>query len=44
MKGKHLKNCNCAFGCPCDFNAPPSYGPCEGIAGMKIDEGHFGDV
>ena len=44
MKGKHLKNCNCAFGCPCDFNAPPSYGPCKGIAGMKIDEGHFGDV
>ena len=44
MKGKHLKNCNCAFGCPCDFNAPPTYGPCEGMAGMKIDTGHFGDV
>ncbi len=44
MKGKHLKNCNCAFGCPCDFNAPPTYGPCEGMVGMHIDEGHFGDV
>lgn len=44
MKGTHLKNCNCAFGCPCDFNAPPTYGPCEGMAGMHIEEGHFGDV
>ncbi len=44
MKGKHLKNCNCAFGCPCDFNARPTYGPCEGMVGMHIDEGHFGDV
>ena len=44
MKGKHLKNCNCAFGCPCDFNARPTYGPCEGMVGMHIDQGHFGDV
>ncbi len=44
MKGKHIKNCNCAFGCPCDFNARPTYGPCEGMVGMEIDEGHFGDV
>ena len=44
MKGKHLKNCNCAFGCPCDFNARPTYGPCEGMSGMEIDEGYFGDT
>ena len=44
MKGKHLKNCNCAFGCPCDFNARPTYGPCEGMTGMEIDEGYFGDT
>jgi hypothetical protein len=44
MKGKYVKNCNCAFGCPCDFNARPTYGHCEGMAGMHIDEGHFGDV
>ena len=44
MKGKHIKNCNCAYGCPCDFNAPPTHGPCEGMAGMHIDEGHFGGV
>jgi len=44
MKGKYVKNCNCAFGCPCDFNARPTYGHCEGMAGMHIDEGFFGDV
>jgi hypothetical protein len=44
MKGKYVKNCNCAFGCPCDFNAYPTQGHCEGMAGMHIDEGHFGDV
>ncbi len=44
MKGQHVKNCNCAFGCPCDFNAPPTHGPCEGMVGMHIEEGHFGDV
>jgi hypothetical protein len=44
MKGKHIKNCNCSYGCPCDFNAPPTHGPCLGMAGMHIDEGDFGDV
>ncbi len=33
MKGKHLKNCNCALGGLCDFNAPPTHGPCESMVG-----------
>lgn len=44
MKGKYLKNCNCAFGCPCDFNARPTHGNCTGMAGMRIEEGHFGEI
>ncbi len=44
MKGKWLKNCSCAYGCPCDFNARPTQGHCEGMVGMKIEEGYFGDV
>jgi hypothetical protein len=44
LKGDWIKNCNCAFGCPCDFNAPPTYGDCKGLVGMHIDAGHFGDV
>lgn len=44
MKGEWLKNCNCAYGCPCDFNALPTNGECTGIVAMNISEGHFGDV
>ncbi len=44
LKGDWIKNCNCAFGCPCDFNARPTEGSCNGLMGMRIEEGHFGDV
>lgn len=44
MAGKHVKNCNCDYGCPCDFLGRPSHGSCTGFAAMKIDEGNFGDV
>ncbi len=44
LRGDWIKNCNCAFGCPCDFNAPPTYGDCKAIVGMHIEEGRFGDV
>lgn len=44
MKGDWIKNCNCAYGCPCDFNAPPTNGACTGVAGMRIAEGYFGEV
>lgn len=42
LQGEWLKNCNCAFGCPCDFNARPTQGECKGLLGMRITEGHFG--
>jgi len=41
LEGEWIKNCNCAFGCPCDFNAPPTHGSCEGMVGMRITRGHF---
>ncbi len=41
LEGEWIKNCNCAFGCPCDFNAPPTHGSCKGMAGMRITKGHF---
>jgi hypothetical protein len=44
MDGPYLKSCNCDPGCPCDFNQYPTHGHCEGIAVMKVDSGHFGDV
>ncbi len=44
MKGPEFMNCNCDYGCPCQFNSPPTDGTCQAITGMTIDEGHFGDV
>lgn len=41
LEGEWLKNCNCAFGCPCDFNARPTNGECKGLLGMRITNGHF---
>ncbi len=37
-------NCNCSYGCPCQFNALPTHGDCRAIAFFRIDEGRFGDV
>lgn len=42
LQGDWIKNCNCAFGCPCDFNARPTHGHCQGLFGMRIARGHFG--
>ncbi|HEV7158941.1 MAG TPA: DUF1326 domain-containing protein [Caulobacteraceae bacterium] len=44
IKGPEIVNCNCDWGCPCQFNALPTHGDCRAALGMRIDEGHFGDV
>jgi hypothetical protein len=44
MHGREFANCNCAWGCPCQFNSPSTYGFCEAVTGGQIDEGHHGDV
>jgi hypothetical protein len=44
IRGRELANCNCDYGCPCQFNALPTHGSCEAAVGFEIDTGHFGDV
>lgn len=44
LEGEWIKNCNCAFGCPCDFNAKPTQGECKGLLGMRIAKGHFNNT
>lgn len=44
VKGRELANCNCSYGCPCQFNDLPTYGNCEAAVGFEFDEGHFGEV
>jgi hypothetical protein len=44
IHGKEFANCNCTYGCPCQFNALPTFGKCWATVGIQIDEGHHGDV
>jgi hypothetical protein len=34
--------CNCAWGCPCQFNALPTQGRCEALVAVHVREGHYG--
>jgi hypothetical protein len=45
LKGQYIKNCNCIATCPCDTTGfPYPEKGCEGMAGMYIAQGNFGDV
>jgi hypothetical protein len=44
LNGNVLIACNCDFGCPCNFNARPSKGHCEGGWIWVIQDGHVNDV
>jgi hypothetical protein len=44
IEADFLQACNCDYGCPCEFSAPPTRGSCEGTGAWKINRGRFGDV
>lgn len=44
IKGQEFIHCNCAYGCPCQFNALPTHGDCKAIGAVHIEEGHHGDT
>src|SRR5215471_6094698 len=44
LAGEEIGSCNCAWGCPCQFNALPTTGRCEGLIAYLIHDGHFGDT
>jgi hypothetical protein len=46
LKGTEYGNCNCDYGCPCQFNGRPSSadGSCRYATFTQIDEGHYGEV
>ncbi len=39
MTGEEIAGCNCAWGCPCQFNALPTSGRCEAVVGYEIRTG-----
>jgi hypothetical protein len=44
IEADYLQACNCDFGCPCEFEAPPTMGYCEGMGAWRITKGKYGDV
>ena len=41
IRGTQFANCNCAWGCPCQFNSPSTHGHCEAIEAGHIEEGNY---
>lgn len=44
IEGPHFINCNCDYGCPCQFVALPTDGSCKAVVAFRIDKGAFGDT
>jgi hypothetical protein len=44
LEADFLQACNCDYGCPCEFSAPPTKGFCEGVGAWRINKGNHGDV
>jgi hypothetical protein len=42
MHGREFANCNCSYGCPCQFNGLPTHGDCRAVVGIQIDKGRHG--
>jgi hypothetical protein len=41
IAGEEVANCNCSWGCPCQFNALPTTGNCEAIVVWANRRGIF---
>ena len=44
IHGREFANCNCSYGCPCQFNALPTHGNCWAVVGIQIDHGFHGST
>jgi hypothetical protein len=44
LKGREFVHCNCAYGCPCQFNARPTHGNCHAVQGVDIEQGWHGNT
>jgi hypothetical protein len=41
LRGTQFANCNCDWGCPCQFNSATTHGHCEAIEAGHIEEGEY---
>lgn len=44
FEADYLQACSCDYGCPCEFEAPPTRGFCQGMGAWRINHGRYGDV
>jgi hypothetical protein len=44
LQGTVFVACNCDYGCPCNFNALPTQGKCEGQWTWHVAAGRYGDT
>lgn len=44
VRGHYVMACNCDYGCPCNFNARPTPGFCEGLVSFLVSEGRYGET
>lgn len=42
IEAEEMANCNCNFGCPCQFGVLPTDGTCEAAVVFDIKKGHYG--
>jgi len=44
IEGISFGNCNCDYGCPCQFESRPTHGACRGFETFRVERGHFGNT
>ena len=44
LRGPQFGNCNCAYGCPCQFGSPTTNGFCQAFGAVSVTEGYWNDV
>jgi len=44
IEAEYIQSCNCDYGCPCNFNALPTYGNCEALVAYRIKKGKYADT
>ena len=44
IKGQEISICSCSWGCPCQFNSPPTNGYCHAGLAAHMDRGQFGSI
>src|SRR5436189_259509 len=41
LHGREFANCNCSYGCPCQFNALPTHGNCWAVVDIDKRRSHL---